>query len=75
MFAPRSLMQVVYVLSDNVNFILLFKFNESKVARIWLGGQNATAALVVKTQNQLWISIPRVGGGDILDPMLLPKPI
>jgi hypothetical protein len=58
-----------------VNFIFLFKFNESKVARIWLGGQNATAALVVKTQNQLWISIPRVGGGYILDPMLLPKPI
>src|SRR5690606_19921923 len=63
------------VLRDDMDVGVLFEIGQREMRGIGLRRQDAAPALVVEAQHRCRIALPGLGGGNILDAMLLPQPV
>ena len=68
-----TLVQVIYILSDNLHIVKTLQFCKKFMSQAWLNIKHLLATLVIKLCNEFWITLPPLWSGNILNPILLPQ--
>ena len=75
MGASGPLMEVVDILSDNVNVIVFFKVDESAVSGVGEGLDEVAAALVVETVYKFGVTAEAIGRSNLHNGIVFPETV
>src|SRR4051812_49225087 len=71
--ASRSLMQIINILSNNVNIKIFLQFGNKFMSQVWLCFHYLFTPFIIKLLNQVLIFFPGFKGGNIFNFILFPK--
>src|SRR5437660_11667095 len=75
MGGARTLVQVIYILSNNVHVEVLLQFCKNVMSRVGLCIGHILSTIIIETKYQFLVLFPCTRGGDILYIISFPKPI